>query len=453
MLGLLSVGKKKSKGNSVLSYLGEDIPSQPLVIEDASPSRRGRGRGRGGRGRGRGRSNGDFVGREADIKTNPPEKLIIRFTTDFNIDTADAIIKSALEKEIANVGKLEEEYTKSMQLASSPYLNTIDSRIAELKAEKLRAEIIELKSRKKYDAYVEESTPYLERYKTMPRVERVIDISGYDEDYITEEENKRALLIETYVKISKKYYNIECQRVLKDTSNQCVGCREILYDTYVMNESCLSCPNCGLVRTSGMISKVIENNSDAITQKIYMDTENFRKAFYRYMGLQDITFDISKMCMELDDELQKNGNIPAAEIKSMPHNIHGKKDGTLLQLLFDTMKSCGYNNYEDGNRIAYELWGWELPTHLLPLEDIIMNDYMITQKIYEDIPEHERNRKSCLGTQFRLYKHLQLRGHSCEPGDFKLPVQSASLEDQENLWMRMVKGASKIDSSIFYIPT
>ena len=62
----------------------------------------------------------------------------------------------------------------------------------------------------------------------------------------------------------------------------------------------------------------------------------------------------------------------------------------------------------------------------------------------------QRYRISSLGTQYRLWRHLQLIGYPCEFGDFKIAENVDSIQTHHRLWKLMCDGAN--DPEIYYIP-
>ena len=60
-----------------------------------------------------------------------------------------------------------------------------------------------------------------------------------------------------------------------------------------------------------------------------------------------------------------------------------------------------------------------------------MDDYRTAQQVYDQIP---KERKSCLNTQYRLFKHLQRRGHICKFEDFKVVKTRDILEYHDDTW-------------------
>lgn len=387
--------------------------------------------------------------RNIDIPRRP---INLTFSVDCDIFAIDRIVRAKIYRDIDEIPVIREKMD-GLKRRLMESVTIVESKIICKEIGDISEDVIKRETRHYLKSYNSDANPILDAYNRLPRAVRVVDISQEETEIIlTSQDMERINLIESFLDIAKNYIALDYMRLKDDGGSKCMGCGIAIEDIYVINDNCQTCHNCGVVRTGGTVSKVLEVSHDITTSKLYQDQVNFKKAFYRYMGLQKIKFDMIKVLNVIDINLQTKGHPPAAEIKAMPWDIRGKKEGTSLTILFDAMKECGYTNYEDGNRIAYELWGWKLP-NLLYLEDIIMNDYKITQEIYSTIPINIRRRKSCLSTQFRLFKHLQLRGHDCDASDFKLPVQTESMQNHNELWQIMCEGASRFDPCIYYIPT
>ena len=118
--------------------------------------------------------------------------------------------------------------------------------------------------------------------------------------------------------------------------------------------------------------------------------------------------------------------------------------------MLDALLETGYSGcYEDINYIMNQYWGWDLPD-VSHLEDLILSDYAKTQKVWKNMSELEKGRKSSISTQYRLYRHLQLRGHMCHPDEFKLP-QPTSIRTYDNIWKILCDRCP--DPEIYYIDT
>jgi hypothetical protein len=136
------------------------------------------------------------------------------------------------------------------------------------------------------------------------------------------------------------------------------------------------------------------------------------------------------------------------QVRALPLNERGRRGDTDHKMLYDALSATGYSEfYEDANLIGNIYWGWPLPD-VRHLERLIQTDYERTQRVYNTLP---KERVSSLGTQYRLFKHLQLRSHPCTKDEFKIAEMQESLELHESTWQKMCEGCN--DPYIYFIPT
>lgn len=386
-----------------------------------------------------------------------PDSLVIRFTNDYNINHIDKMIKVKLMREFNNTPELRKNI-EALKDSIAQAHTTVEVKDIRMKIAEATKTLEDIQSKRRISRYRELSKPLLHEYNGISHHTKIVDIAQVqdnDSHFPDDNDRRRIRVIEEYLKMAKEFMQIEVcpQSPITLSCSMCLFCGEEL-DAYMFQaDKSQSCPNCGIVKTGTSGMMLGDGCYEASSHKQYQDINNFKKAFGRFMGKQKVTFDVDKLCTVLDSHFQSKGMKPASYYNSLPHLSNGKKAGTSLSILIDALKDTGNSpHYEDANLIGHKLWGWELPD-LGYLEDIIMNDYKLTQDVYDSIPEDERERKSSLSTQFRLFKHLQLRGYDCSAKDFKLPCHAGSMRIHNNLWMIMCEGANRIDPSIYFIPT
>ena len=265
------------------------------------------------------------------------------------------------------------------------------------------------------------------------------------------ESQERISLILEFASIAKKYMKIDIVHDNFEKKVKCKDCGKDLHNVEISTDGLQICP-CGtdryVTKTDATMSDFLKSVSPA---KDYSDELNFRKTLRRFACGQKINFDINIVIAKLDRYFRSIGYLPYNYYRdAASFNDRGKKEGTSLKLLIEGLKATGLSKlYEDANYIGKHMWGWQIPD-VLHLEEVIMNDYRITQKVYESIPISERDRKSSLSTQLRLYNHLKMRGVNVYLEDFKIPLQRESLTNQDKIWKYMCDNAG--DPNIFYIP-
>ena len=172
------------------------------------------------------------------------------------------------------------------------------------------------------------------------------------------------------------------------------------------------------------------------------------KAFDRYQGFQSDPPDDSLYTI-LDNYFIQLGRPSGKEIKEMELDERGRRGDTTHKMLLAALSHLGYPNYyEDVNLIGHKYWGWTLPDVSMYKEKIISH-YVMTQNVFLQIPKEERDRQSSLGTQYRLWRHLQLVGHECYSDEFKIAENVDSLHKHNRLWKYMCEKCN--NPEIYYI--
>ncbi len=374
-----------------------------------------------------------------------PKSLNIKFTNDYNILHVDSIIMAHFSRSGDELAKL----TSSMDKIKSQLLEPLtlgESRSLRSKLESLQSQYDRIASGVMKSEYENESRDYIDKYLQITKAESQSLVKSYNQGKID--------IIMGYFDIAKKYMDIDAVHVVDVPTNiVCKGCLRILDDCPSSNESGYQvCPNCDVVRQVNINGRSGDTANEVSNTKEYSDLKNFRKAMQRYQGQQKVTFDIDAICNEIDLYLQSRGYKPASYYKDLPPDKYGKKKGTDLNLIEESLEAIKHTSlYESSNLIGHHLWGWVLPS-LQKIENIIINDYKETQDVFDSLPIEIRERESCLSTQLRLYRHVQLCDYPCRQCDFKLPSQRESLRKQDAIWKIMCDTCNKRNPRIRYIP-
>jgi len=253
-------------------------------------------------------------------------------------------------------------------------------------------------------------------------------------------------IIDHYLTIASNYIDIHVKRIHPLKENCCIQCLSSLQDIKINHEGTIRCLQCQtdyqviLNKPSSYDAKFNFFNTDK-------DMENFTKALRRYEGLQEKQ---NKIIYEKLDAYFKSRGLPTSDqIKKMPFNEKGKKDNTNRELLCTALSHIKHTEYyKDCNLIGHIYWGWKLP-NLTHVKQKIFKHYTITQKCFYKIPIEIRDRISSLGTQYRLYRHIQLVNEECYIEDFKIANDHKSLQNHHRLWKMMCELAD--DPEIYYI--
>jgi len=377
-----------------------------------------------------------------------PDTLSVSYVNDFNLIKVHETILRKLKAESNQLTQLKTDLSFELDSIQKP--QTIIERNKSLnKIKSIREEMQAIRSGIKIQKYLDKADPLIEEYKRIVPQKRKIDFTCKNTQELDEEEEndpkyrRKINLIDRYLYFARNYININVVQRKKNV-NKC-GCGCDLTDVPIDNFGTQMCPECETERY--IIGFNLYKSDTLASRNDYSDKDNFQKALLRYQGKQ-----VDKIPDSLFGDLDKyfisRGKPTSEKIKCRTLDGKGRKVGTDLQMLYKALLATGYSSlYEDANLIAHRYWGWKLPdvTHL---ESIIMRDYEKTQRIYNML---QKERSSSLGTQFRLFKHLELRGHPCSIGDFKVVKMRESVEHHNAMWRDMCDGCE--DPDIYFIPT
>lgn len=365
-----------------------------------------------------------------------PEKIDACYSTDFNILWVHRKIlnyfngrKSRLTQlmsEIAFQNQLREKARKQVDRIA------IDKRINEFKNE-----VYDIENNVKYNEYLKQATQYLELYRQNTPGYRLVSF-GRNEDAVIEDDNVtryRVKIISLYLDVASKYYPIDIRRSCVITS-ECPICGQDVTEVGVETGGVIEC-ECGYeqaVYTKESMYKDTSRIESNRTDGNYQDRENFEKAIRKFQGKQENVLP-PNLLQDLDKWMISYQLPTSAEIKAMELNIDDSRGPTSRDLLFKALKETNYSDYyEDERLILYLLWDWPRPD-LSHLEEKLMDDYDLTQFGFNDIDD--KNRKSSLNTQYRLFRHTQANECKYTIDDFRVVKTPDILAEHDRLWTIM----------------
>lgn len=389
--------------------------------------------------------------KEEKSKITVDDEIRATYSTNYNIVALDLIIRKKIKDEVNGINDLIERITVLQRQVISA-VSIIEAKYLSAQIKVLENQLEDLKDDKKLNRYIEQSTPYIDAYKSMKVKTRtfIFSLKGTEEEKDDENTIPRLICIEDYLNVAKDYANINITRRINPKAASCRECDNLLTEDDVNEMGITQCSYC-MSEYNTVVSKSSEK--DGIYSKASSSTaddtaENFKRAIVRYQGLQNIKIP-DKLYVDLDKYFNSRGRVNNEEIKKLPLNERGRRGDTNCKMLFSALKDIGSSKYyEDVNLIGHKYWGWELP-NISHLVDQIMSDYHKTQIVYYNMSVSERERSSSLGTQYRLWRHLQLRGHECYVDEFKLPDNQESLATHNRVWRIMCQRAE--DANIYYI--
>lgn len=372
------------------------------------------------------------------------EKIVDTYNDDYNITFIHGRIVEMLEREhLTRIPRINEEISKLEKVIRLPQTQ-IQRNMTRKEIESLQAMKQEILSGNRVQIYQRESQPMIKKYKsfksTCSRVKFGLSETKAISDDICWE---KIAVIEEYFLLAKNYIEIDIYRV---TSRQpgCISCNFPITEDILTNFDKTVCRRCGAEQGDLIYSRSSKDNTKSASTNDKKDEtiKNFLKAFEKYQGLENVKLP-SDLEEKLDEYFTSKGILPGSSIRQLPLNSRGRRGDTTPQMLWAALPQIGYNDlYKHTNKIGSEYWGWVLP-NVQHLKEIITDDYHKTQAVFHNIPPEERIRDSSLGTEYRLYRHLQMRGHECYMDDFKIANDPNSLCIHNDNWRRMVEGVGE----------
>lgn len=391
--------------------------------------------------------------KQKQIVEELPTKITGTYNENYNILYIDGIIRKKLEHEkYSHLTSLKNRLSNlnNMKMQSQTWLmreRTMDN------IKRVEFEIREIESGQRLLQYNQKVSHLITEYKKYGGIVKNVVFGNEEEAYksITDDVRKRLAIIDEYLDIASEYITLDIIKINNIPNDICIGCGTSLAKVATTDDGTIRCPNgeCQIEHRSIIMTKSAKDASRINTNNNNDDEsiENFRKAFARYQGLQNKPDD--KLYKDLDDYFIRCGRPIGDDIKLLPLNNRGRRGDTNHKMLLSALSETGHSEYyEDVNLIGHEYWGWELP-NVAHLKEQIERDYIETQKAYYQIPKDERLRNSSLGTQYRLWRHLQLRGHVCYMDEFKIAENNDSIRIHHKLWRQMCDGCHNPD--IYYI--
>lgn len=383
------------------------------------------------------------------IDEKPTDQVVGTYTDDFNILEVDDLIQRRFNyNRRIKVEELNRHLT--IEMRNLERLQTIVEKKTTLSSiNRLNAEITNITSETDCLQYQKDVSSLLDIYRSLGTKTKVISFKTQSDKierspegfHVQADAELRHLVISRYLEIARQYIKIDVIREIP-YDNTCPGCgidfREVIMDD---DNGTQCCPNCGiekynLTRTSSQS----ESTKPSSGRNGYDDRDNFLKALRRYEGKQPNR--LPENLISILDTHFASYRLPTSdEIKKLSLNDRGIRGDTTRELMYKALydtKNVAF--YEDINLICHLYWGWALPD-ISHLEDQILEDYDKTQRIYESLP---KSRKSNLNIQYRLFKHLEMRGHRCSIDDFKIVKTRDILEYHDSVWKQMVVGAAAI---------
>ena len=385
-----------------------------------------------------------------------PNKITGTFNEDYNIIYVDEIIRKKLKQEkFTHVRSLKIRLKTLGNMSMQPQTYLMRKRTLD-NIKKIEQEISQIESGERLRMYNARVKDILTEYrKYTGKVKTVIfDVEEQEEYHEMDDDVRRRIgLIDQFLDIASEYIQIEVIRMNNRPSDVCTGCGTSLAKVATNENGTIRCPNeeCQTEHNVIIMTKLAKDGSRINTSGNADDEsiDNFLRALTRFQGLQQDRPDDS-LYDELDAYFARHDRPSGSQIRELPLNERGRRGDTNHKMLWNALSQIGRSEYyEDANLIGHIYWGWTLPDVSQYKEKIILH-YNETQKGFHQIPPEERGRNSSPGTQYRLWRHLQLVRYECYMDEFKIAENPESLRTHNRLWRLMCESTD--NPEIHYIP-
>lgn len=299
--------------------------------------------------------------------------------------------------------------------------------------------------------YVENAREIIAKYGSCSGRKQVIDFSSTapkQEEETSYRAIQRFTCIKSYLELIDTIVELDvvCELfagVSAGVSDECMVCSHINETDFTMDGMPV-CEQCGYVK-----SNVYEKSCVNVAKSNYMDSENFQRILAKYEGF--ITLEDSQMELiieKLDKYFVGYGKPSGEQVRALPHNEYGWKDGTSYELMNQALQSIKMPIYDCVSSICAKYWGYKLPD-ISHVKKQVLEDYVASQPYFMDIiKKYPELRSSSLNTRFRAFKHLEARGANVREEEFRIIKTHGILVVHDRIWKVMCA-----KSGIPYIPS
>jgi hypothetical protein len=376
----------------------------------------------------------------ASCQGNVPPNIDVVFRDDYDILYVDSIIRQKFVLE--RLYRLPELKSSLEEMQDSILLPmTIAQRErTESEIRLLQEEISIVISRSREKNYVLRTNSLVNRYQDdFIHVHESI-FTGIMEETKTKENKNLVNLIYSYLQIASEYIKINIVHIRPPQEALCYNCLTPLNESQCNSFLRVCCFVCGAEQVSATLTKDTKDVGSSSSRHKEDDTiDNFLKTWTQKQGKEIIDVPAT-VYQKLDLYFSSRGIPTGAQVKLLPLNKENKKRGnTNHDMLHDALKAIKEPDYyKNMDYIGREYFGWENYDYEY-LREIVISDYLETQAVFLSLDVSFRNRQSSPGTQFRLRKHLQMRGFPIPQSEFKIAKNVQSKRDHERVWKIMVE--------------
>ena len=269
--------------------------------------------------------------------------------------------------------------------------------------------IDDLENNKKYNFYLMETIPYIEKYKDILKTPKKINFMGKQ----VKSDKCKNIIIDKFLEIASYYVEIDLEKRVKKRNIKCQNCLNTR-DFNIIDGNTYICTKC-YAKQIVIIHNSSYNDIDRVniySKYTYDRKIHFRDCINQYQGKQNSNIP-SKIYCDLEEQFERH------------HLLFGNKD-TSIDIRFKDitknhvlifLKDLNYSkHYENVHLIHYNITGIR-PDDISYLEEKLLNDFDLLTELYDKKYKHI-NRKNFINTQYVLYQLLRRHRHRCKKEDF-----------------------------------
>lgn len=345
-----------------------------------------------------------------------------------DISSIDIKIQEYLRSEEKKLELYNSKITDIDALIFDPDIADCVKRRLETTREDYAKRIGDLCSGKEYNFYVAESSPIIERYKTILKTPvKVSFFRPKDSDTPKEDEKtarEKEKLVSEYLQIAKKYIS-NVAVTMADMGSKKTKCDTCGSKSQILVDGVVNiCTDCGAEREESM---AIMSFKDMSRSKVVSKSNSYEKKSHFFATIRQfqgkppkdrITKADEELLETLEREFEKRHLLRGDKTADKPIRFSlVKKEHFLLVL-----QELGLNKqYENVNFLHSEMTGTKCHdiSHLV---DQLLEDFDAIDSLYTEKYKHEKNisRKSFINSQILLFQLLRKNKYPCKEDDFNM---------------------------------
>jgi len=356
-----------------------------------------------------------------------PTTVRATYTKDFNLICIHNLVRSKFIHDQKDIPRIEEKIESNNRLLQNSKLSPLERNIIIKEKQDLCQKYEEIMTLKEWNKYVDLSVPILSNYlKVMSNETKGIFIIGRDDDEDEKTLELRFYYIESYLEVISSLHilNLEVSRRINDVLT-CI-CGNSLENVEINCEGMYVC-ECGYTTSSLYSTQEYKDPNKISSSSVNESLVAFQKWLNRYEGISNDFID-PQMFVEFDQWCIQNGYPTGNEVRTGNYSDYFNPSLNVLILIMSKTKHSKCFAFKNIIRNLY--WGWNLPSLTPSIRNKILNDFVITQNVYEEI----KTRKASLNLELRGYLHLKSVDYECFLCDFKIPVNKEAIRYTNSCW-------------------